>query len=62
MELKEGDILQRGLHFYRIYTMSKNDIVMNRIIYNFKTEKLQIFHGYEYTNFNDVGDGKLTLF
>lgn len=58
MEIKEGDILQRGLHFYRVYTTGK-DIVMNKILYNPKTERLQIFHDYEYANWDEVGDGKL---
>lgn len=60
-ELKEGDILQRGLFFYRVYmnNTGKGDIVMNKIIYNFKTEKLQIFHDYTYTNWNEVGEGKM---
>ena len=43
MEIKEGDILQRGLHFYRVYTTTKKDIVMNKIIYNHIKEHLQIF-------------------
>ena len=59
MEIKEGDILQSGLHFYRVYTTTKKDIVMNKILYNFKTERLQIFHDYEYAKWDEVGDNKL---
>jgi hypothetical protein len=58
MEIKEGDIIQQGLHFYRVYTTTKRDIVVNKILYNFKTERLQIFHDYEYIDWNDVGEGK----
>lgn len=58
MNIKEGDILQKGIHFYRVYTTSKRDVVVNKILYNFKTERLQIFHDYEYINIDDVGDGK----
>lgn len=59
MNLKEGDILQKGLHFYRVYTITRKDIVMNRIIYNHIKEYLQISHDYEYTNWSEVGDGKI---
>ena len=61
MILKEGDILQRGLFFYRVYleNTGSGDIVMNKIVYNFKTDKLQIFHDYTYTNWTEVGEGKM---
>ena len=59
MNLKKGDILQRGLFFYRIYDVgmpgSKKDIVMNRILYNPKTARLQIYHGYEYAIWDEIG-------
>lgn len=59
MNIKEGDILQKGLHFYRVYTTTKTDIVMNKIIYNHIKEHLQIFHDYEYATWNQVGEGKI---
>lgn len=59
MEIKEGDILQKGLFFYRVYTTTRNDIIINKILYNHVKEYLQIYHDYEYVNWNDVGDGKL---
>ena len=59
MEIKEGDILQQGLHFYRVYTTTRKDIVMNKIIYNHIKEHLQIYHDYEYTTYDQVGDGKI---
>lgn len=59
MNLKVGDILQRGLYFYRVYNVGAKDIVMNRILYNPKTERLQIYHGYDYANWNEVGDGNI---
>jgi len=61
MELKEGDILKRGLFFYRVYmdNSGKGDIIMNKILYNPKNDKLQIYHGYTYTNWNEVGDDKI---
>lgn len=59
MEIKEGDILQSGLHFYRVYTTTRKDIVMNKILYNHIKEYLQISHDYEYATWDQVGDGKL---
>jgi len=59
MIIKVGDILQKGLIFYRIYSLSSTDIVINKILYNEKTEKLQIYHGYEFAAWYEVGDGKL---
>jgi len=61
MELKEGDILQSGLIFYRVYmdNSGKGDIVMNKIIHNPKNDKLQIYHDYTFTNWTEVGDGKI---
>ena len=56
--MKEGDILQKGLVFYRIYNVGK-DIVMNKILYNPIKDVLQIYHGYEFTSCNDVGEGKI---
>jgi hypothetical protein len=32
---------------------------MNKILYNPKTETLQIFHGYDYASWDQIGDGKL---
>jgi hypothetical protein len=57
--VKEGDILQRGLLFYRIYNVGVRDIVMNKILYNHIKDVLQIYHGYEFANIDDVGVGKL---
>jgi hypothetical protein len=57
--MKEGDILQRGLFFYRIYNIGRTDIVMNKILYNPAKDVLQIYHGYEFANIDDVGVGKL---
>jgi hypothetical protein len=63
MEIKEGDILQFGLHFYRVYTTTRTDIVVNKILYNHIKEYLQIFHDYEYVRWDEVGEGKkFTLF
>ena len=60
MEIEEGDILQRGLDFYRIHTVIPfKYVVMNKILYNPKTERLQIYHGYEYADFDVIGDDKL---
>lgn len=59
MEIKEGDILQKGLIFYRVYSATAKDIVMNKILYNPKTERLQIYHGYDYASWDQVGDGKI---
>jgi len=59
MEIKEGDILQRGLHFYRVYTTTRKDIVVNKILYNHIKEYLQINHDYEYIAWDEVGEGKL---
>lgn len=59
MEIKEGDILQKGLHFYRVYTTTRTDIVMNKIIYNHIKEYLQIYHDYEYAKWDQVGEGKI---
>lgn len=58
MNLKVGDILQNGLNFYRIYNVGK-DIVMNQILYNPRTEKLQITHKYSFAEWYEVGDTKL---
>lgn len=52
--IKVGDILQRGICFYRVHNVGK-DIVMNRILYNPKTNKLQIYHGFDYAELNDIG-------
>ena len=54
-----GDILQKGLNFYRVYSISYPDIIMNKILYNEKTEKLQIYHGYEFTTCDEIGNNKL---
>ena len=54
MKIQEGDILQKGLHFYRVYSVGK-DIAMNKILYNPKTERLQIYHGYEFATWDEVG-------
>jgi hypothetical protein len=54
MKVQEGDILQKGLHFYRIYSVGK-DVAMNRILYNPKTERLQIYHGYDFASWNEIG-------
>ena len=59
MEIKAGDILQRGLHFYRVYTTTRNDIVVNKILYNHIKEYLQINHDYDYISWDKVGEGKL---
>lgn len=58
MNLKVGDILQKGLDFYRIYNVGR-DIVMNQILYNPKTEKLQITHRYSFADWSEIGDNKL---
>lgn len=58
MNIQEGDILQKGLHFYRVYSVGK-DVVMNRILYNPKTERLQIYHGYDFATWDQVGDDKI---
>lgn len=58
MNIKEGDILQSGLHFYRVHNVG-SDIVMNKILYNPKTDKLQIYHGHEFAEWNQIGEGKL---
>jgi hypothetical protein len=63
MEIKEGDILQQGVHFYRVYTTTRTDIIVNKILYNHIKEYLQIFHDYEYIPWNEVGEGcKYNLF
>lgn len=54
----EGDILQKGLYFYRIYNVGR-DIVANRVLYNTKTERLQIAHSYTYMELNEIGDNKI---
>jgi len=54
MKIQEGDILQKGLHFYRVYSVGK-DVAMNRILYNPKTERLQIYHGYDFAKWDEVG-------
>jgi len=54
MKLQEGDILQKGLHFYRVYSVGK-DIVMNKVLYNPKNDKLQIYHGYEFATWDQIG-------
>lgn len=53
----DGDILQKGLHFYRVCNVGR-DIVANRVLYNPKTEKLQIAHSYTYIETNQIGDNK----
>lgn len=55
--LKEGDYLQHSLHFYRVHNVGK-DIVMNQILYNPKTERLQMSHVYKYAEWSEIGDGK----
>lgn len=65
MKIEEGDILQRGLNFYRVHlnVPLKGYIIMNKILYNPKTEKLQICHEHEKADFDEIGDNKLyTLF
>jgi len=54
MKLQEGDILQKGLHFYRVYSVGK-DIVMNKILYNPKKDILLIYHGYEFATWDQIG-------
>lgn len=58
INLIEGDILQKGLHFYRVYNVGK-DIVTNQVLYNPKTERLQIAHSYTYIEWNQIGDDNL---
>jgi len=57
MDIKEGDYLQHGLNFYRIYNIGK-DIVMNKILYNPKTERLQMSHQYSFADLPEVGEGR----
>lgn len=54
----EGDILQKGLHFYRVCNVGK-DIVTNEVLYNPKTENLQIAHSYTYMENYEIGDDKM---
>lgn len=53
----DGDILQKGLHFYRVCNVGR-DIVTNRVLYNPKTDNLQIAHSYTYMEKNEIGDDK----
>lgn len=52
--IKVGDILQRGIRFYRVLNVGR-DVVMNRILYNPKTNRLQIYHGLEYAELSEIG-------
>jgi len=63
MDIEEGDILQAGGHFFRVYTMNprKHEVVFNKIIWNPTKGKngiLEIFHDYEFCKFDEIGDGK----
>ena len=55
--LKEGDYLQHGLNFYRVYNVGK-DVVMNKILYNTIKECLQITHSYSFAELHEIGEGK----
>ena len=53
----EGDILQKNNSFYRVANSSYKDIVANKILFNPKTNKFQIYHGYTYVDWNQIDDG-----
>ncbi len=58
INLIDGDILQKGLHFYRVCNVGR-DVVTNQVLYNPKTERLQIAHSYTYVEWNQIGDNNL---
>jgi hypothetical protein len=60
MRVIEGDILQKGKNLYRVYNVGK-DIVLNKVFYNPSTNKLQIYHGYEYAEWNEIGETYILL-
>ena len=53
----EGDILQKNNSFYRVANSSNKDIVVNKILFNPKTNRFQIYHGYTYVDWNQIDDG-----
>ena len=53
----EGDILQKNNSFYRVANSSYKDIVANKILFNHKTNKFKIYHGYTYVDWNQIDDG-----
>ena len=58
--MEAGDLLQRGNKFYSVYDTNprKNEVIVNKIIWNTKEERLWIFHDYEVISFNDIGKDK----
>ena len=50
----DGDILQKGLFFYRVCNVGK-DIVTNRVLFNPVTEQLQIAAKYDYVEWSEIG-------
>lgn len=59
-EIKQGDILKRNNHFYRVGDFAKRsaDVVVNRVLYNPKMNNLVIAHEHIFIPLSDVGKGK----
>lgn len=52
--ISEGDYLQHGLKFYRVYSVGK-DIVMNQILYHTIKNRLQMSHVYSFAEWHEIG-------
>ena len=50
----EGDILQKKNSFYRVLNVTNKDIVTNKILYNPKTNRFQIYHGYTFVDWFEI--------
>jgi len=57
MEINVGDILQKGSDFFRIYSGSSNEIVLNRVFWNSIKERLEIYHDYDFCTYDDILNG-----
>jgi len=59
--VNEGDILQKGLDFYRVYSVSIKDIVMNKVIFNHIKNSLQLYKGYNFASWEEIENKYYTV-